>query len=92
MDKLEIIAAKNKLSEIQIFELRKVCCIYELQRENMRKGSFHEIKYNTYDLSYFANKIKEGKTPLEIMKNIINECDRYSTNQIIKKHFNNMKN
>jgi hypothetical protein len=90
MHKLEEIASKNELNQEQTLELIKVCYMYENLKIN--PGSFHETKYKTYDFFYLAAEIKKGKTPLEIMNNIIDECEKYSRAQIIKKHLNRMKN
>jgi hypothetical protein len=96
MEELEVIANFEKISGIKeldeerTLELRKVCCLYCAQKANIKPGSFHEIKYNTYDFPYFLGRIKEGKTPLDIMLNIIDECEEYSKSKIWEKHLKSM--
>jgi hypothetical protein len=88
MDDLEKLANLNGLNEEQTNNLKNVCCMFYIQSENIKKGSFHEIKYKTYNLDYFLKEVKSGKTPLEIMNTIITECEEYSKAQIFQKHFN----
>lgn len=85
IEKLEEIAHIKGLNEEQTLELKKVCYIYHIQKENIKKGSFHEVKYNTYEFSYFMEKIKEGKSSLDIMLKIIDECEEYSKAQITER-------
>ena len=92
MDKLETIANKNHLDENQVSELKKVCYMYKFLKKEIRSGSLHEEKYNTYSLSYLAKRIKQGETPLEIMNNIIDECEEYSRAKIFEEHLGNSKN
>lgn len=88
----EILGAidKNGLNEEQAINLMKSYYLYN--NIEIRPGSFHEVKYKSYDLNYFINQIQKGATPLEIVNKIIDECEKYSRQQIANKHLINMKN
>jgi hypothetical protein len=86
INKIVETAKLNNLNGEQADNLVKVCAIYELQKANMKPQEFHIIKYNTYDLPYFLNEIKNGKTPIDIMQNILTECEEYSIQEIRKAH------
>jgi hypothetical protein len=78
------------LNKEQVLNLIGTYYIYS--NLDIKSGSFHEEKYKTYNLIYLAKQVQTGKTPLEIMNNIITECEDYSKKKIINKHLNNTKN
>jgi alpha-mannosidase len=91
VNKIELEITKNiSLNKEQIIDLIKVCYIYENLK--IKPGSFHEIRYKTYNFSYLLNEVKKGKNYLEIMNKILDECDKYSKDKIIEKHVNMQKN
>ena len=79
---LEKALNSDKLNEQQKRDLIGVCYLYS----NMIIEPLHKKKYNSYRISDLIKEVKEGKTPIEIMNDIITECDKYSTTQIIQKH------
>jgi hypothetical protein len=81
---------KNGLNEEQAINLMKSYYLYN--NIEIKPGSFHEIKYKNYDLDYFIKQIQKGALPLEIVNKIIDECEKYSRQQIANKHLMNVKN
>lgn len=98
MDKFEKIANKIEsevknapgLNKEQILNLIGTYYIY--QNLDIKPGSFHEEKYKTYTLEYMTKEVQKGKTPLEIMNNIITECDNYSKRMIARKYLKETRN
>ena len=98
MNRLEEIANKIELEITKNIPLNKEQIInligtwYLYQNLNIKQGSFHEEKYKTYDLLYLAKEIQKGKTPLEIMNLIIDECEDYSRKKIMTNHLKETRN
>lgn len=81
---------KNNLNKEQAINLMKIYYLYN--NLEIKPGSFHEIKYKSYDLNYFIKQIQKGTLPLEIVNKIIDECEEYSRQQIANKYLISMRN
>lgn len=78
----------SNLNDKQEMDLIGTCYIYS----NIIIKSIHKEKYNSYSISYLMEGVKEGKTPVEIVTNIIDECENYSRNQALEKNLGPLKN
>jgi hypothetical protein len=87
-DELEKALESEELNEDKKLVLINTCYLYS----NMKfkpEDNFYIEKYGTYQISELIKRVKEGKTPLKIMTDILNECDKYS---IVKKNMSNQAN
>jgi hypothetical protein len=78
----------GNLNDKEEINLLGACYIYS----NMIIKPIHKAKYDSYGMSYLIKEVKEGKTPLEIMSKIIDECENYSRSQAVEKNLGPMKN
>jgi hypothetical protein len=92
IDKITKTANLNKLDGKQTFDLITICYVYESEKKDLGLNDIQIIKYNTYNSSYFLERIKLGETPFEIMEKILEECFEYEKQQLIKKYMSDESN
>lgn len=73
---LEDTLNSGKLDWKQGMNLIGTCYIYS----NMSIKLIHKKKYDSYEISDFVKEVISGKTPLEIVSNIIDECEKNPNN------------
>jgi hypothetical protein len=78
----------DNLNDKQEMDLIGTCYIYS----NMVIKSIHKEKYYSYGISYMIEEVKGGKTPLEIVSKIIEDCENYSRNQAVEENLGPMNN